>query len=131
MPHASGLRARSTPGAETHVTGSTVRKYRLVLAEQSAEGGALPRNLARVLLAPRIRTPGEVVLWSLISERVDAAAFGILRATLAPEERAQADRFLRESDRTVYTAAHALLRVMLSAHVTHPARFRTNEWGKP
>lgn len=50
---------------------------------------------------------------------------------LSPEEQSRADRFLRDQDRSVYTAAHALLRLMLSQRLPRSPRFRTNAWGKP
>jgi 4'-phosphopantetheinyl transferase len=90
----------------------------------------LPR-LGNPLSPPGIPAPGEVELWYLTSEHIDAATLAILRETLAPEESARADRFRREPDRTIYIAAHALLRVMLSNRVAHPVRFWTNEWGRP
>jgi 4'-phosphopantetheinyl transferase len=53
---------------------------------------------------------------------------------LCPEERIRAARFLRSRDRRHYTAAHALLRVMLSSFAQVPAkmwRFCLGPQGRP
>jgi 4'-phosphopantetheinyl transferase len=57
-----------------------------------------------------------------------------LRPLLDASENARADRFRVAADRDAYIAAHALLRTMLSRHVSIAPvewRFRTTEGGKP
>ncbi len=60
--------------------------------------------------------------------------FDLWRGMLDESERARADRYMFASDRQEYTAAHALLRTMLSRATGHPTaywRYDSRERGKP
>jgi 4'-phosphopantetheinyl transferase len=72
------------------------------------------------------------VRWMVLGP--DRALSAVLRPLLDASEKAQADRFRFAADRDAYVAAHALLRTMLSRHVSiAPAewRFGKAEGGKP
>src|SRR6476661_5369353 len=60
--------------------------------------------------------------------------FDIWRGMLDDAERARSDRYKFDSDRQEYTAAHALLRTMLSQATGRPTaywRYDNRERGKP
>jgi 4'-phosphopantetheinyl transferase len=75
--------------------------------------------------------PGMVAIWAVRTDAIAAATEAALRDALSPAERVRADRFHFAADRTLYTAAHALLRAALAAHGVAAPVFRVNEWGKP
>ena len=73
------------------------------------------------------------VRW-LVAGEAAAAHLHRWRGMLDAEERDRADRFAFAADRTIYMAAHALLRWMLSEATGLPAarwRFVTGPFGKP
>lgn len=74
------------------------------------------------------------VVWWLALDSVHPGDWPRLRALLAAEERARADRFHFERDALVYTAAHALCRGLLSAATGLPPEgwaFSVGAYGKP
>jgi 4'-phosphopantetheinyl transferase len=72
-------------------------------------------------------------VWS-VSLAVSDATCSALRTSLSPEERARADRFAFERDRTAYVVSHAALRQILSRYAgREPAELRiaARPHGKP
>jgi 4'-phosphopantetheinyl transferase len=70
----------------------------------------------------------------LALDQIEPEQWSGLERMLEEEERARANRFRFERDRNSYIAAHALARIMLSAHApcAPPAwRFSTSAQGKP
>src|SRR4051794_2725479 len=77
---------------------------------------------------------GDVFVWSMACASPSAALVARWRADLDEAERAQADRFHFEVDRTTYLAAHWLLRNALAAVARvapHDWRFVARRHGKP
>lgn len=71
---------------------------------------------------------------TLSTEGLTIADVAAVRAWLSDDERRRADRFVHDRDRVTYTAAHALVRAVLSEHGTAPRadwRFRENRHGCP
>lgn len=76
----------------------------------------------------------DAAVWWLDVDTVNAGDWPRLEAVLEDSEKARAARFHFERDRLTYIAAHALGRLMLSAHAGgDPAawRFTTGDHGKP
>jgi 4'-phosphopantetheinyl transferase len=75
-----------------------------------------------------------VETWYLPVDDVSRHPWAQYEDLLCREERDRAARFVRSCDRCHYTAAHALLRVMLSSFAAVPAqmwRFRVEPRGRP
>ena len=69
-----------------------------------------------------------------VSLDVAPSSIARLEATLSPEERKRATRFVRAVDGARYTVAHAFLRDVLGQYLKQPAaslRFRNGPYGKP
>jgi 4'-phosphopantetheinyl transferase len=80
-----------------------------------------------------IRSEESIDVWCAALE-LPEAELARLEATLAPEERARAARFVFERDRSRFVAARGLLRQILAAYVGTPPealRFRYSARGKP
>jgi 4'-phosphopantetheinyl transferase len=78
--------------------------------------------------------PGEVFCWRIIVDQLGPALGEVMFLRMESAEQARARRFVREQDRTSFTAAHGGLRLLLGAmvHVAPEAlRFRVGEFGKP
>ena len=77
---------------------------------------------------------GDVAVWFLRTEDVNAASLDEADAVLSPEETAHCDRLRVPSDRRDYAAAHTLLRHTLSRYGASAAkewRFVRRDGGKP
>ena len=88
-----------------------------------------PQSTARLSLPP-----GIAAVWWLDLTTVPEARWETWTTVLDNEEQARAARFVRDSDRRQYIAAHALLRGMLSRHGgldPRAWRFVTGAHGKP
>lgn len=84
-------------------------------------------------LSTRLSTGIVQVRW-LALDTIAAGAWDGLAALLDDAERVRSERFHFERDRQAYVAAHALVRLMLSAQVPRPPaawRFSANDHGKP
>lgn len=84
-------------------------------------------------LIPPVSTAAVHVRW-LALETVTPDAWEALASLLDDAERERASRFHFDHDRRAYIAAHALLRVLLSAEAPRPPtdwRFATGAHGKP
>ncbi len=66
-----------------------------------------------------------VIVVGLAVESVETTMWGGLEAVLDPDEKRQAEKFVFDSDRRAYVAAHALLRHTLST----TARVAPSAWG--
>jgi 4'-phosphopantetheinyl transferase len=76
----------------------------------------------------------EIHLWYARIDRVEAAAFARLQATLSPDERERAAKYYQEKDRRTSVIARGLLRERLSRYTGVPAqalRFTFMGNGKP
>ena len=84
-----------------------------------------------------LRQGGAVAVWALPTHPAPEGGWAVWFDLLDAEERGRADRFLRPEDRDSYIAAHALLRMALSACLGAGApgpaawRFRRGAHGKP
>jgi 4'-phosphopantetheinyl transferase len=88
-------------------------------------------SIGEAATAPR---RGTVRLRWVLPEQADAAILDAWAAMLDPAEQARAARFRAEADRRAYVAAHALVRLMLSAAAPLPPaawHFVTGHAGKP
>ena len=88
-----------------------------------------PQSTARLTLPS-----GIAAVWWLDLATVPAHRWAAWNTVLDAEEQARAARFVRDSDRQQYIAAHALLRGMLHRHGGLDARswrFITGDHGKP
>jgi 4'-phosphopantetheinyl transferase len=97
-----------------------------VLSRQPREEGAGTGQVAAALDSDTVR-----VRWLVVENTPHLARW---RGMLDPDELVRADRYHFASDRNIYTAAHALLRFMLSEATgisTKLWRFVTGEFGKP
>jgi 4'-phosphopantetheinyl transferase len=74
----------------------------------------------------------DVVTWTIAT--IDKDRWPELRACLSTDESTRADRFAHRKDQELYTAAHFLLRQVLSAHGARAPddwRFAVGDHGKP
>ena len=96
-----------------------------MLSRQPREEGAGTGQVAAALDSDTVR-----VRWLVVENTPDLARW---RGMLDPDELVRADRFHFASDRNIYTAAHALLRFMLSeaTGISRSLAFRAGEFGKP
>lgn len=77
--------------------------------------------------------PATVQVWPLALEG-DEGEHASCLSTLSSEERARAERFYHQRDRTAYILSHGMMRQILGALCKRePSRleFITGEWGKP
>jgi 4'-phosphopantetheinyl transferase len=97
-----------------------------VLSRQLWEEGAGTRQVAAAPDPNTVR-----VRWLIVEDTPHLSRW---RSMLDLDELVRADRYHSVSDRNIYTAAHALLRFMLSEATGIPTtlwRFATGEFGKP
>ena len=76
----------------------------------------------------------EVAVWVRETATLSTSDLTAMDALLSEDERDRRDRFVFARDRRDYTAAHALLRTVLSRYgdlSPHKWRFQTNRFGKP
>jgi len=79
-------------------------------------------------------SPDEVAVWLCRVQSLVDADLAIMDRVLSEDERARRDRFVFAEDRRAFTAAHALLRTVLSRYSPLPPeawRFETTPHGKP
>jgi 4'-phosphopantetheinyl transferase len=79
-------------------------------------------------------SPDEVAVWLCRVESLEDADLAAMDSVLSEDERARRDRFVFAEDRRAFTAAHALLRTVLSRYGPLPPRawcFDTALHGKP
>jgi 4'-phosphopantetheinyl transferase len=114
-------------------------------AGKASKGGALPLlslgSLGRAAPTlfgsrmPRVTLPAKVAtIWWLEISAVPEQCWSIWTGVLDTEEQARAFRFVRESDRRQFIAAHTLLRAMLRRYGDQDSRawrFVTGPNGKP
>jgi 4'-phosphopantetheinyl transferase len=96
----------------------------------SSGPAALPEDAVD---APLLDRDSVEVRW-LVVDQIEPDHWDRLEGMLDETERAQAGRFQFERDRNSYVAAHALTRIMLSAHAPHPPwawRFSIGGHGRP
>jgi len=77
---------------------------------------------------------GTARCWRIVCREIGDAVRDRLAAILSEEERGRAGRFVRDSDRLSFTAAHGGLRLLLAASLNREPRqftFVQNAYGKP
>ena len=86
----------------------------------------------RAVVWPSALSPDDVLIVAFSLE--PSGDPGVMRSLLDPVERARADRFVRDTDRTRFIVAHAVTRAMLGGCLGVPPQsiaFGTGHFGKP